>query len=261
MQAKVTCDVIRDLMILCEDDVCSEDSMLLIKEHISSCEECRGIYEQMKVPVPEIKLDEAKMKKNVDEKAEKAFRKMKKKMTLESMIIVMITVLLIVIISCVWRDYIEKRINVISPSEIEVTELYQLDNGDIYATLECDGKFSWDKNDTIYLPEGGNRFTSEEYRYELNFQSSFFWEWNRNFYQNSISILFPKETNPFGDSYGIKECVEIQYVGGNGKEVLTIWKEGQHIEEAPEAIEQKVEENYQSYKYGYEWGAPVEVSE
>ena len=54
MSGKITCDVIRDLMILCEDDVCSEDSRRLIEEHISECEECRKIYEMTNAQIPEM---------------------------------------------------------------------------------------------------------------------------------------------------------------------------------------------------------------
>lgn len=65
---------------------------------------------------------------------------------------------------------IEERVNVIPPSEIEVTEVYQLKNGDYYITLECDGKFSWNISSENYLPESANRHTSEEVSYEMNFE-------------------------------------------------------------------------------------------
>ena len=39
--SKMSCQVIRDLMILYEDDVCSKESRGLIEEHIEECEECR----------------------------------------------------------------------------------------------------------------------------------------------------------------------------------------------------------------------------
>ena len=44
MSEKITCDVIRDLMILCEEELCSEDSKRLVLNHIAECEECKKIY-------------------------------------------------------------------------------------------------------------------------------------------------------------------------------------------------------------------------
>lgn len=38
---KITCDVIKDLLPLYHDDVCSLDSCQMIEEHIDKCEECR----------------------------------------------------------------------------------------------------------------------------------------------------------------------------------------------------------------------------
>jgi len=38
---KVTCEVIRDLLPLYLDGVCSQDSRQLVKEHLETCESCR----------------------------------------------------------------------------------------------------------------------------------------------------------------------------------------------------------------------------
>ena len=39
---KVTCDVIRDLMPVYHDDICSPDSRALVEEHLADCERCRA---------------------------------------------------------------------------------------------------------------------------------------------------------------------------------------------------------------------------
>ena len=39
----MNCDVIRDLMILCADGGCCEESRRLVKEHIQSCDECKAM--------------------------------------------------------------------------------------------------------------------------------------------------------------------------------------------------------------------------
>lgn len=39
--AKIPCEIIRDLLPLYQDDICSEKSRNAIEEHIKECESCR----------------------------------------------------------------------------------------------------------------------------------------------------------------------------------------------------------------------------
>ena len=126
MSGKITCDVIRDLMILCEDDVCSEDSRRLIEEHISECEECRKIYEMTNAQIPEMIFKETDKDDEVEHQAVKAFKKIKKKMTFEAIMKCGIVVLIVLMINHAWNFYVEERVNVVPSSEVEVTEVYQL---------------------------------------------------------------------------------------------------------------------------------------
>lgn len=45
---KMNCNVIRDLLPLYADDICSEESKTMIEEHLKQCVECRKALEQMK---------------------------------------------------------------------------------------------------------------------------------------------------------------------------------------------------------------------
>ena len=45
---KMECDIIKDLIPLYIDGCCSEKSASAVEEHLSKCEECRHIYENMK---------------------------------------------------------------------------------------------------------------------------------------------------------------------------------------------------------------------
>ena len=44
---KITCEIIRDLLPLYYDEVCSEDSRKLVEAHLDSCAECRKELEYM----------------------------------------------------------------------------------------------------------------------------------------------------------------------------------------------------------------------
>ena len=45
---KITCDVIQDLMPSYIDGILSEDSKVLVEEHMGTCQECRKMLEIMK---------------------------------------------------------------------------------------------------------------------------------------------------------------------------------------------------------------------
>ena len=53
--SKISCDVIRDLLPLYKDRVCSEKSMDLVEEHLPECEDCRRYLEAMDEELPPVK--------------------------------------------------------------------------------------------------------------------------------------------------------------------------------------------------------------
>lgn len=56
---KISCNVIQDLLPLYIDEVASEDTCLLVTEHLDGCETCAGRYEQMKQKIATDILNEA----------------------------------------------------------------------------------------------------------------------------------------------------------------------------------------------------------
>jgi len=48
---KVSCDVVKDLLPLYHDNVCSIDSCRLIEEHIDKCEECKNELEAYDIEI------------------------------------------------------------------------------------------------------------------------------------------------------------------------------------------------------------------
>ncbi len=67
----MNCDIIKDLIPLCGEGLCSEESEKEIREHIKECESCRILYESK--PVTEDDIPKIPDEKNI-------FRKVNKKM-------------------------------------------------------------------------------------------------------------------------------------------------------------------------------------
>lgn len=63
---KISCDVIRDLLPLYCDDVCSEDSRKIVDGHLQTCPKCSGLLQKMKteyrLPTAEEQSQEEMMK-------------------------------------------------------------------------------------------------------------------------------------------------------------------------------------------------------
>lgn len=51
------CEVIRDLLPLYVDEICSGESKRLVSEHLESCNECKRLYEKMKISVVSCRSD------------------------------------------------------------------------------------------------------------------------------------------------------------------------------------------------------------
>ena len=48
MMAKISCDLIQDLLPLYCDDVCSADSKNIVETHLQECEACAKLFQQLK---------------------------------------------------------------------------------------------------------------------------------------------------------------------------------------------------------------------
>ena len=47
---KIKCDVIKDILPLYIENIASEDTRVLIEEHVDECEDCKKELEEMKFP-------------------------------------------------------------------------------------------------------------------------------------------------------------------------------------------------------------------
>ncbi|MBU5485202.1 zf-HC2 domain-containing protein [Clostridium sp. MSJ-11] len=95
---KISCDVIRDLLPLYYDNICSEESRKLVNEHIETCEKCKMELESMSMVIDVTKknLDEMEMMKNVSRR----WRRDKLKSLGEG---ILITIIVVLILSCFIR--------------------------------------------------------------------------------------------------------------------------------------------------------------
>ena len=97
--SKKSCELIKDLLPLYVDDVCSEESRKMVTEHLASCGNCRDELNKMKTEL------------NITEKADKdikAFRKIKRRLLVGKIIAALVGAFLIFQVCGVGLTYFSK---------------------------------------------------------------------------------------------------------------------------------------------------------
>ncbi len=66
---QITCEIIKDLLPLYYDNVCSEDSRKLIEDHLSTCEMCRNELKRIDIEIKAVKnTEDVKIMNNIAKK-------------------------------------------------------------------------------------------------------------------------------------------------------------------------------------------------
>ena len=90
--SKINCSLIKDLLPLYIDDLCSKESTEIVSNHLEICEECSKEYETLKAE-PEVKLQQDNSQELI-KKVSKRFGKDKKKAVLKAVSIILAVIML-----------------------------------------------------------------------------------------------------------------------------------------------------------------------
>ena len=97
--AKIPCEIIRDLLPLYQDDICSEKSRNAIEEHIKECESCRTYLKKMEgeIPIETDKIEGTDEEwKGFREFSEKVSRKLNRRIVMACGVVFLICIMLTV---------------------------------------------------------------------------------------------------------------------------------------------------------------------
>lgn len=97
---KVSCNIIKDLLPLYHDDVCSLESRALVKEHIETCESCRAELEKY-----DIELDVINPESHSNMEDAKAISNLAKKWKRDKRRSFLLGTILVSIIGCIFSIY------------------------------------------------------------------------------------------------------------------------------------------------------------
>lgn len=244
---KTPCEVIKDLLPLYVDDICSEKSKEIIEEHLLECEECRDYLDSLKGDIPPV-VSESEAAE-IQEAETSFFKKVKHKMTIQKwafcgMLLVIAFGLFVIYENPMENEWLnkipllDKRISV---EDVSVSEVCQLENGYVYFTLSSKTPFtiqtyytisSSDKN-TAYTESFDDGYNVIELR-----RSRWMEIFERLAVNTQMSFVVPLSETVDG---AVHDSIHLYYEGKDGRKI-TIWEEGDVLEEAPDWIERKVVE-------------------
>lgn len=95
---ETNCDVVKDLLPLYLDNVCTESSKVLIEKHIAECENCKNILADFKKELPLPK----EIEKNIEDK--RLFKKFRRKMLTKYVVMAVLAATLTVWIGLTIKD-------------------------------------------------------------------------------------------------------------------------------------------------------------
>lgn len=241
----IDCEIIRDLLPLYVDDVCSEKSKDMVEEHLRECDECRNYYEELQGEHPVISKDFTSSNLLEGEFIRKIEKKIKHKITLD-MVIAGFAAFLVCALGGILIDryphepgfalygLIDQRLEA---DVVEITNLYQLKDGRIYFEAKSDEKITWPYTNGIeYDEENDKYYATAMYTYS----------WWNDYVEQSGTIkegAFVYPTKPKDVNGNSHEITEIYFEGKDDERIL-VWGKGQELEPAPAEIEERVRQEY-----------------
>ncbi|UHA75461.1 zf-HC2 domain-containing protein [Paenibacillus sp. 481] len=158
--SKLSCDIITDLLPLYNDNVCSLATKEVVEEHITNCDNCKMVREQMEMSIP-FSLTSESMEQNKTDGMElkriAAFWNRSKFIAFAKGLIVATTICAAIYLGFV--GLFQWNITKVPTDVVKITDISQMKNGSVafHATL-TDG---YDLNQIAFtLDSGGNYYVT-----------------------------------------------------------------------------------------------------
>lgn len=222
--SKASCEIVKDLLPLYYDNVCSEDSKRMVEEHLTDCQSCKIELDRLKMDfkLPKEEIEIIRKDSNVIKKISSFWNRSKIKSFAIGVIISIISVSLIFF----GYNYLFHLNTVNVPTNVvEISQVSQLSDGKI-----------------VYLVEITDGYALNEIVYDMDD--------NGNFYMTPVRPIIKKKVQtPYGlandyDFFDIKNTdlnpngttIKALYYGTPEDNIL-VWKEGMDLPQASEEIE------------------------
>lgn len=224
---KLPCELIRDLLPLYHDGVCSDVSRQTVEAHLQECESCRKLLRELDTELqagkPEV--DAAKPLEALG----KAWKKNTQKALLKG---VGATVLVFAVLFGCLLALTQWKWMTITTNYMEVAEIYQLADGRILYRLEVPSGVWSREFEFVHCGDGSEYLIPKRSVIELGEQEG----WGS--FLDSYLMMDVAETNAWHQAQGDGIVITKYYIGSpEESDPLLIWEEGMELEPAPAELE------------------------
>ncbi len=113
---KYPCNLIKDLIPLYYDKVCSEESRKIVEEHLQECSECNIYYKEM------CKEDDVNLySDDLEKQKAESFQKVKSKIRQKQIIVASIIICILLVVSFAIVGVLKKSVDIIEDDKISVS--------------------------------------------------------------------------------------------------------------------------------------------
>ncbi|MBP3953656.1 zf-HC2 domain-containing protein [Bacillus suaedae] len=216
--SKVSCEIIKDLLPLYYDSVCSDDSKRMVEEHLSKCNNCKMELERIQdeIHIPKIDNIENRKDSNVIKNISASWKRLRLKSFIKGGII---SALLITTIILGYAGLFNWNITSVDTDVVEISDISQMEDGKIF-----------------YYAQINDGYSLNSLKYDMDNEG--------NFYITPLRPILVREKSqpPYALEKGYdfidikeqelvrgKEIKTIYY--GTPKDKILIWKKGMELPE------------------------------
>ena len=242
---KTQCDVVRDLMPLCIDGAASAESTKYVDEHVAECEECKAYYEKMKAVIPKREgTEEGQEQAEFGKAAELMKLKHRRRVRRNVLIGILIGILAVFGIFIGWQELVVNNFGQIPIDQYDVS-LAQLKDGPVIVSVDY-------KNSKREMGTGifeGLKYTNKPFDSAENPYILRIWM------NTGVIPRYSERPHRNGPLYVMSNTNEIDLIVIGKSDERIVWRRGEEIPKASEALEAYYQANDDMMRY--EFGLPI----
>jgi hypothetical protein len=223
MNNKVSCEIIKDMLPLYYDEVCSGDSKKMVEEHLSKCNNCKMELENIKdeIHIPKNNMIENRTDSNVIKNISTSWKRLRLKSFIRGGII---SALLLTVIILGYIGLFKWEITSVATDVVEIRDISEMEDGKI-----------------VYYAEINDGYSLNKIKYDLDREG--------NLYITPLRPIIKKEAEPpyaLEKGYDFIDIKEQEIFRGKDirtiyygtpKDKILIWEKGMELPRTSEEVE------------------------
>ncbi|MBQ3512831.1 MAG: zf-HC2 domain-containing protein [Lachnospiraceae bacterium] len=205
---KYPCNLIRDILPIYHDEVCSEESKTAVKEHLETCEDCKKYYENMCESdiVERFSFDDEMERKKAD-----SIKELKKKMKKRDLLIIIGVVIGSLVVTTIMGLFVVLFMEkVYENAEVEVYA--NIEDYEKYMSgenAESEFQIKWGMDETIFPDEITDEMKVTDYKmvyynpWDEQYLSYLVVDYEEQDYEEEVKRLKNYESTEYKGYYGV----------------------------------------------------------